>query len=304
LELNIREIRTMNLKHLRYFWAVARFEGVARAAEKLELAPQTLSGQIAELQVQLGVELLRPVGRRLELTEAGRLAYSYADEIFGLADELRGQLQSLPAGRARTLRVGLTDGVPRSLAHSLLAPVIDDAHARLACSHEALDRLLSELALHRLDLVIADRPIPAGSAVKAFNHALGESGVGLFATDALARRIGRNFPRSLHRQPLLLPGKDTAVHREVVAWLESRRVLPRIVGEFDDSGLMKSFGAAGSGAFPAPLALRAEVEQAYGVRLLGAVQGVVERYFAITTHRREKDPVVRAVIERAAVTLA
>lgn len=293
----------MNLKHLRYFWAVARFEGVGRAAEKLDLTPQTLSGQVAELQTQLGVQLLRQVGRRLELTEAGRLAYSYADEIFGLADELRGQLQALPAGRARPVRVGLTDGVPRSLAHRLLAPVLDHANVRLVCSHEALDLLLSELALHRLDLVIADRPIPAGAAVKAFNHTLGESGVGLFATESFAGRLGRSFPRSLHRQPLLLPGKDNAVHRDVLSWLESRRVVPRVVGEFDDSGLMKSFGAAGSGAFPAPLALRAEVEGTYGVRLLGAVEGVVERYFAITTQRRDTDPIVRALIQRAARTL-
>lgn len=293
----------MNLKHLRYFWAVARFEGVSRAAEKLDLTPQTLSGQIAELQTQLGVELLRPAGRRLELTEAGRLAYSYADEIFGLADELRGQLLALPLGRARAFRVGLTDGVPRSLAHQLLAPVVDDARIRLVCSHEALDMLLSELALHKLDIVIADRPVPGGAAVKAFNHTLGESGVGLFATEAMANQFGRGFPRSLHQQPLLLPGRDNAVHRDVLSWLETRRVVPRVVGEFDDSGLMKSFGAAGSGAFPAPLALRTEVENAYGVRLLGTVEGVVERYFAITTQRRDTDPTVRALITRAARTL-
>lgn len=293
----------MNLKHLRYFWAVARFGGVSRAAEKLDLTPQTLSGQVAELQAQLGVELLRPVGRRLELTEAGQLAYSYADDIFGLVDELRSQLQELPAGRARVFRVGLTDGVPRSLAHRLLAPLPNEDGLRLVCSHEALDLLLSELALHRLDLVIADRPIPTGAAVRAFNHPLGESGVGLFATPTLAKRIGARFPQALHRQPLLLPGKDNALHREVIGWLERRRVVPRVVGEFDDSGLMKSFGAAGSGAFPAPLALRAEVETAYGVQLLGAVDGVVERYYAITTQRRDTDPVVRALIGRATQTL-
>lgn len=292
----------MNLKHLRYFWAVARFDGVSRAAEKLELRPQTLSAQIAELQAQLGVELLRPSGRRLELTEAGRVAYAYADQIFGLADELKSELNALPAGRARSFRVGLTDGIPRSLACNLLSPIAN-RRIRLVCSHETLSTLLSELALHKLDLVIADRSMPVGTAVKASSHVLGESGVGIFATDAYARRLKGEFPESLHRRSLLLPGKDNALHHDVMSWLHGRQVVPFIAGEFDDSGLMKCFGAAGTGAFPAPLALRVEVEESFGVRLLGSIEGIVERYFAITTHRRDKDPVVRTLIERAARTL-
>jgi LysR family transcriptional activator of nhaA len=292
----------MNLKHLRCFWAVARFGGVTRAAEKIHLTPQTLSGQISELEAQLGVDLLRPVGRRVELTEAGRMAFSYADEIFGLADELQGQLQGLPVGRAEVFRVGITDAVPRSLAYQLLGPILDSVSARLTCSHERLEVLLADLALHRLDLVLADRTVPPGTAIKAFNHVLGDTGVGLFAPDAKALKKG--FPRSMHGKPLLLPGRDNVVHSQVLSWFEARKIVPRLTAEFDDSGLMKAFGAAGAGAFPGPLALREEIEQLYGVGLVGELDDVTDRYFAISTERRATHPLVLAVLARGEAILA
>jgi LysR family transcriptional activator of nhaA len=282
----------MNLKHLRYFWAVARFGGVARAAEKLALSPQTLSGQIAELQSVMGVELLRQVGRRLELTDAGRVAYSYADEIFGLVDELGTQVRAMPSGRSRVFRVGMTDAVPRSLAYRLLVPLVRDESIRLTASHERLDVLLADLALHRLELVIADRPLPTGSAVKAFNHVLGDTDMALFAEPSLARRLRKNFPASLEGAPLVIPGRDSVVHEQLRSWLEQRRVSVRVVGEFDDGGLMKTFGASGVGAFPAPLTVRDEIERLYGVELVGVLEGVTERYYAISTERRATDPQV------------
>lgn len=289
----------MNLKHLRYFWAVARFGGVSRAAEKLELSPQTLSGQIADLQLEMGVQLLHQVGRTLELTDAGRLAYSYADEIFGLVDELAGQVRSMPSGRSKLFRVGITDAVPRSLAYRLLAPIIADGTVRLTASHERLDVLLAELALHRLELVIADRPVPSGSAFKAFNHVLGDSGVGLFAEPTLARRLRPRFPAGLKGAPLLIPGRDSVVHNQFRAWLETQRIDARIVGEFDDGGLMKTFGASGAGAFPAAVAVRAEVERLYGVEFVGLMEGMSERYYAISTERRATDPQVVKILAQA-----
>lgn len=282
----------MNLKHLRYFWAVARFEGLARAAEKLNLSPQTLSGQIADLQIELGVELLQQVGRRLELTEAGRVAYSYADEIFGLADELADQVRAMPRGRARLFRVGMTDAVPRTLAYRLLAPLLAAEDLRLTASHERLDVLLADLALHRLDLVIADRPLPVSSAVKAFNHVLGDTAMALFAAPPLAKRLRASFPASLEGTPVVLPGRDSVVHEQFRAWLVRHRLTVRIVGEFDDGGLMKTFGASGVGAFPAPLTIRTEIEQLYGVELVGVLDGMTERYYAISTERRATDPQV------------
>ncbi|MCQ4166344.1 LysR family transcriptional regulator [Tahibacter harae] len=289
----------MNLKHLRYFWAVARFGGLARAAEKLDLSPQTLSGQIADLQLALGTELLKQVGRRLELTDAGRMAYSYADEIFGLADELSVQVRSLSKSRTRLWRVGMTDAIPRSVAYRLLSPLVADRSLRLTASHERLDVLLADLALHRLDLVIADRPVPPGSAVKAFNHALGGSAIGLFAEPALARRLKPRFPAALEGAPLLMPGRDNALHEDLRVWLETRRLGVRVVGEFDDGGLMKTFGTAGAGAFPAPLALRGEIERLYGVDFVGPLDGLSERYYAISTERRATDPQVRKILALA-----
>lgn len=289
----------MNLKHLRYFWAVARFGGVGRAAEKLELSPQTLSGQIADLQLSLGVELLRQVGRRLELTDAGRVAYSYADEIFGLADELAAQVRSLSSGRARLFRVGMTDAVPRSLAYRLLSPLVADPSLRLTASHERLDVLLADLALHRLELVIADRPVPAGSAVKAFNHVLGDTAIALFAAPALAKRLKPRFPSALEGAPVLMPGRDNVLHDALRGWLESRRISVRIVGEFDDGGLMKTFGAAGAGAFPAPLAMRGEIERLHGAEFVGHLDGLSERYYAISTERRATDPQVLRILALA-----
>lgn len=289
----------MNLKHLRYFWAVARFGGVSRAAEKLELSPQTVSGQIADLQLSLGVELLKQVGRRLELTEAGRMAYSYADEIFGLVDELSAQVRSMPSGRTRLFRVGMADAVPRSLAYRLLSPLVADQAIRLTASHERLDVLLADLALHRLDLVIADRPVPSGSAVKAFNHVLGDTAIALFAEPALARQLKPRFPSALEGAPMLIPGRDSVLHVDLRAWFEARRLRVRVVGEFDDGGLMKTFGASGAGAFPAPMAVRAEIEHLYGVELVGPMEGLTERYYAISTERRATDPQVLKILALA-----
>lgn len=294
----------MNLKHLRYFWAVSRFGGVSRAAEKLELSPQTLSGQIADLQLEMGVQLLRQVGRGLELTDAGRVAYSYADEIFGLVDELATQVRLMPSGRSRLFRVGVTDAVPRSLAYRLLAPVIADGTIRLTASHERLEVLLAELALHRLELVIADRPVPSGSAVKAFSHVLGDSAIGLFADPALARRLRPGFPAGLKGAPLLIPGRDSVVHEQLRSWLEARRLDARIVGEFDDGGLMKTFGASGAGAFPAPVAVRPEIERLYGVQFIGLMEGMNERYYAISTERRATDPEVVKILALAGTLLS
>ena len=294
----------MNLKHLRYFWAVARFGGMARAAEKLDLSPQTLSGQIAELQLALGVELLKQVGRRLELTDAGRIAYSYADEIFALVDELGSQIRAMPSGRARLFRVGMTDAVPRSLAFRLLAPLVEDDSIRLTASHERLDVLLADLALHRLELVIADRPLPSGSAVKAFNHVLGDAPMALFAKPAMARRLRKGFPASLEGAPMVVPGRDSVVHEQLQAWLERHRLAVRIVGEFDDGSLMKTFGASGVGVFPAPMTVRDEIERLYGVELVGVMEGVTERYYAISTERRATDPQVVKLLALADRLLA
>lgn len=297
-------MRPLNYKHLHYFWAVARWGGVSRAAERLYLTPQTLSGQIKLLEESVGVALFRQVGKRLELTEAGRLAYSYADEMFSLGAELGEALKGLPGGRVTAFRVGVADAVPKTLAQRLLAPALAlDEPVRLVCREGALQPLLADLALHRLDLVLSIRPVPTGLNVRSYNHRLGESAVALYRARALRERQVP-FPRSLHGQPLLLPGEDSPLRSRLLEWFEARRVVPRVVGEFDDTALMKAFGAAGAGVFPAPLAARREIARAYGGVLLGVADGVSEEYFALSNERRVSHPAVRAIIEAAPATLA
>lgn len=296
--------RPLNYKHLHYFWAVARWGGIARAAERLHLTPQTLSGQIKLLEGSLGVALFRTAGKRLELTEAGRTAYSYADEMFSLGAELSEALASTPGGRSPSLRIGVADAMPKALAQRLIAPALALTPApRLVCREGLLETLLGELALHRLDLVLSTCPVPPGLNVRSFNHRLGSSPIGIYQA-----RVGANrrapFPKALHGQPMLLPGQDSPLRANLLAWFEAHRLVPRIVGDFDDSALMKAFGAAGAGLFPAPLAARAEIARGYDAVLLGVAGDVHEDYFAISNERRVSHPGVKAITEGADEALA
>jgi LysR family transcriptional activator of nhaA len=296
--------RSLNYKHLHYFWAVARAGGITRAAEKLNLTPQTLSGQVKQLEESVGVALFTPVGKRLELTEAGRVAYSYADEMFSLAAELGEALKSLPGGRAQSFRVGVADAVPKSVAHRLIAPVQHSTDPiRLVCREGKLENLLAELALHRLDCVLSIRPTPPGLSLRSYNHKLAESAIGMYAPIALD--LGdKPFPGCLHGQPILLPSDDSPIRAQLMDWFETQRVVPRVVGEFDDTALMKTFARAGAGAFPAPIAIRDEIAHAYNSQLLGPAGAIEETYYAISTERRVSHPGVRAMIDAAAGALA
>ena len=290
----------LNYKHLHYFLAVARSGGVIRAAERLHLTPQTLSGQIAQFEERLGVPLFRRAGRRLELTEAGRLAQSYAEEIFQTGAELEELLRNGGEERFITFRVGIADVVPKFIAHRLLAPVLELPEAvRLVCQEDRLDRLLADLAIHRLDMVLADRPMPPGTDIKGYSHPLGESALAFMAAPALAARLIGEFPASLDGAPLLLPGRDSALHGALPRWLERQGRHMRIVGEFDDSALMKAFGEAGAGVFPAPAASVPDVMAHYKVVSLGETEDLRERFFLISAERRLTHPAARAVSEHA-----
>jgi len=290
----------LNFKHLHYFYAVAKSGAVNRAAEKLHLAPQTLSGQLAQFEERLGVALFLRAGRRLVLTETGRLALSYAEELFQVSAELEEVLRGNQEERALPFRVGIADVVPKSIAHRLLAPTLALAEpVRLVCREDRLDRLLAELAIHRLDMVLADRPLPPGMDVKGYSHPLGECGVAFFAAPALAARLGDAFPHNLDGAPLLIPGEDSALRAPLTRWLERKGVRPRIVGEFDDSALMKAFGQAGAGVFPAPSASELDVARQYGAVKLGETKEIKERFFVISVERRIVHPAVRAVSEGA-----
>ena len=290
----------INFKHLRYFWMVAKAGSIARASEQLHLTPQSISGQLTTLEEALGAQLFQRVGRNLELTETGRRTLSYADEIFTLGDELVDMLRDPPAQRALVFKVGVADVVPKSVAYRLVAPALRiDEPVRLVCREGPLDSLLAELAVHRLDMVIADRAMPAGVNVRAYNHFLGESGLSVFAAPELAATLMGDFPACLDNAPFLLPGAEVAMRPWLMQWFDEQRIRPRIVGEFDDSALLKAFGQAGSGVFVAPTAIADYVCTQYGVRTLGAIDAVREQIYAITTQRRLTHPAVIAVSQAA-----
>lgn len=290
----------MNFKHFYYFWKVATAGGVMRASEELHITAQTISGQIQLLEESLGTELFARQGRRLELTDAGRLALGYADEIFSLGAELQEALRVHSESRQISFRVGVADAVPKSLAHRLLAPAIQlEGAVRIVCREWKLDSLLSELAVHRLDLVIADTPLPPSVSVQAYSHRLGESGMSFMAAPALAARCRDAFPACLDDQPMLLPGEDAPVRHRLLRWLEKQKLHPRIAGEFDDSALMNAFGQAGTGVFIAPTVLEQEIETQFGVETIGRTEEVGSEFFAISVERKLTHPCVLAITQAA-----
>ena len=290
----------LNFKHLSYFHAVAKAGAVNRAAEKLHLTPQTLSGQLTLFEKRLGIALFRRTGRRLELTDAGRLAMSYADEIFQMGSELEEMLRNRDGERPFLFRVGIADVVPKSIAYRLLAPALAlPEPVRMVCREDKFERLLAELSIHHLDMVLTDRPLPPGIDVKGYSHRLGECGLTFFATPGLAAGLDGEFPQLLDGAPLLIPGEDSAVRAPLLRWLGGQGIYPRLVGEFDDGALMKSFGHAGAGIFPVPSAIAAEVAAQQGIVTLGCTEAVKERFFLITVERKISHPAALAVSEAA-----
>jgi len=290
----------VNYKHLHYFWAVAREGGVARASERLHLTPQTISGQLSLLEKYLGVDLFTRVGRNLELTEPGRLILSYANEIFSLGGELEEVIHQLPDRRTQLFRVGVVDMVPKSIAHRVLEPALQMPEpVRMICREASLDTLLAALAVHRLDLVLADRPIPATVSTRGYSHKLGECAVSFFATEQLEKTLNGDFPSCLDGAPILLPSSGSQLRSGIDQWLDKHRIHPRMIAEFDDSALMKAFGQEGAGIFIAPAAIKAEVEWQYQVTAIGQIDEVKERFYAISVERRVLHPVVSIVVEAA-----
>ena len=290
----------LNYKHLRYFWMVAKTGSIARAAEQIHLAPQSISGQLSEFEATLGVDLFRRAGRNLELTEAGQRILSYAEEIFTIGDELLEVLHDQTAKKTLPFRVGIADSVSKSIAYRLVEPALKLGEpVRLVCREGRLASLLAELAVHRLDMIIADRPMPTHLNVRGFSHLLGESGQTVFAAHCLTQSLSGAFPALLDGAPFLLPGEDAMIRPKLTQWLEANALRPRIVGEFDDSALMKSFGQAGAGLFVAPTAIAATVCEQYKVVAIGQIDSVVEQLYAITTERRLTHPAIVAISKAA-----
>lgn len=289
-------MNTLNFKHLRYFWMVAKAGSIARASEQLHLTPQSVSGQLSAFEARLGVALFHRTGRRLDLTETGRRLLGYAEQIFALGDEMIEALNDQASQQALPLRVGVADSVPKQVAYRLVAPALDlDTPVRLVCREGRLAPLLAELSVHRLDMVIADRPMPANLNVRAYNHLLGESPLVVMAAPALAANARAAFPALLDDAPFLLPGEDVAIRTRLLQWFEAQAVRPRIVGEFDDSALLKAFGRAAAGFFCTPAGIADDVVAQYGTQQVGEIPELSEQIYAITAERRLTHPAIKAI---------
>ena len=288
---------SFNYKHLYYFWVVAKEGGISRAADKLDMAVQTVSAQVRELERSLGCELLKPAGRGLALTDAGVAAMQQADTIFQLGEELPARVRDAMSTPVVRLRLGISDGLPKLVVHRLLSPVATESQLRLLCHEGNFNDLLGDLALHKLDVVISDRPAPANPNMKLYSHGLGSSNMAWYGTPALMKTSKLRFPECLNELPMLLPTTHTASRDRLEAWFEQRGIRPRIVGEFEDSALLKTFGASGMGVFPVAEWVHEELIAHYAVKRMGPCEGVTEHFFAVGTEKKVQHPLVQRLLK-------
>ncbi len=297
-------MRHLNYSHLQYFWAVAQEGSIVKAAERLHLTPQTISGQLKLLEESVGEPLFERVGRGLVLSDTGHVVLEYADEIFTIGAELADVVRHRKYSGPSVLTVGMVSSMPKLIAERILAPALGGTDGIRLRIHEAsLQHLLGELAVHRLDIVLSDQPMPQGLSLRAYNHRLGESGLSFFCRREQVDHYAENFPAALDEAPMLLPGLQTALRRRLDEWFDAHDVAPRIVGEFDDSALLKAFGEAGVGLFAAPTVIENEICRMYGTAVIGRTADITERFYAISPERRIKHPAVARITEVARTDL-
>ncbi len=293
-------MRHLNYSHLQYFWTVAREGSIVRASEVLSLTPQTISGQLKLLDEAVGQPLFNRVGRRLVLSETGQVVYRYAEEIFSIGAELASVVRGKAVGGPEVLNVGIVSSMPKLVVERIIAPaMVGDTPVRVRCQQAALDQLLADMAVHRVDLVLSDQPMPTGLGLKAWNHLLGTSGLSFFARRRPAASYRRRFPESLDDAPMLVPSQNSALRRGLDAWFAEQGIAPTVVGEFDDSALMKAFGEAGMGLFAAPTVIEEEVSRMYRMSVVGRVPEIEESFYAISPERRLSHDAVVAITDTA-----
>lgn len=289
----------LNYKHLYYFWVTAKEGGMSHAAARLGMAVQTISAQVKLLEQSLGHALFKPAGRGLALTEAGQAALQVAEQIFHLGEHLHTAVRDATSQTSVRLVVGISDGLAKLAVRELLAPAMDEPRLRLVCHEDEFDDLLADLALHRLDVVLSDRPAPANPNLKLYSHAMGSSPLGWYAPREWLAQARKDFPRCLAEVPVLLPSSHASVRMRIDQWFEQLGVLPNVVGEFEDSALLATFGSSGMGVFPASERMREKLSEGYGMRWIGPCEGVQEHFYAIGTARKVQHPLVQRLLATA-----
>ena len=286
----------LNFQHLYYFWIVAREGGISRASEALDLSPSTISAQVGQLERALAVKLFHRVGRNIRLTDVGHVAFRYAEQIFALGNELTHAIQGWNTEGPMLLQIGIADAVPKLVATRLLRPaLIELPEVRFICREDRPDRLLAELALHHLDLLILDSTLDSNLPMQVYSHPLVEWPLAFFGKPELTSKLAADFPFSLEAAPLLVPTAGSAIRRQLDRFFEQHKIQYRLVGEFEDSALMKSFSEIGAGLFAAPAALSEDLERQHGVTLLGKLDDYTVTYFGITVERHLEHPGVAAI---------
>lgn len=290
----------INYHHLLYFWTVVRAGSIGRASEQLRLAPPTISAQIRSLEQNLGETLLVRSARGVQTTEMGQVVYRYADDIFSLGREMLDTVRGRPTGRPLQVVIGIADVLPKEISHSLIASALQLREpVQITCREDNQEHLLAQLSIQELDVVLSDTPIGPPANVRAYNHLLGECGTTFFATPELSRKYRRRFPEVLRDMPMLLQATNTTVRRALDHWLESLQITPVVVGQFEDFALLRRFGEAGAGVFAAPSVLEKQFRQERKLRVVGRVDTVRNRFFAISVERKLKHPAVVAICETA-----
>ena len=293
-------MQRINYQHLFYFWHVVTAGSITAACEKLHLAQPTISGQLTVFEQAIGEKLFYKQGRKLQLTDTGRIVFHYAEEIFALGRDLGNTLKGLPTGRALRLSIGIADALPKLVVYRLMQPVFQlPEPVQIYCYEDKVERLLSDITLQRIDLVLSDTPLTSSSNANIFNHLLGESAVTVFANSELAAIYRPNFPRSLCGAPFLLPTNNTALRRSLDQWFDNENIRPNIQAEIEDSALIKTFGKGGMGLFVAPTIVEAEIKRQYMVETVGSIESVKESFYAITVRRKLKHPAVTAILDNA-----
>lgn len=291
----------LNFKHLYYFWVTAKEGGMSHAADRLGLAVQTVSAQVRLLEQSLGHALFKPAGRGLALTEAGKAAMKVAEQIFHLGESLTTAVREAGSDPSVRLVVGISDGLAKLAVRDLLSPVLKEANLRLFCHEDEFEDLLADLALHRLDVVLSDRPAPANPNLRLYSHALGSSAMGWYAPPQWLKQAKHRFPHNLATTPVLLPTGHASVRLRLDQWFERQGVTPRVVGEFEDSALLATFGASGMGVFPASERMRETLSRGHGLTWFAPCTGVEEHFFAIGTARKVQHPLVQKLLTQKPV---